>query len=375
MAIKILVVMGTRPEAIKMAPVIKNLRLRSDVFETHVCVTAQHRSMLDQVLDFFEIAVDTDLDIMQHQQTLAALSSRILEGVTAVIESFEPDYVLVHGDTSTAMMSSIASFYQQKKIVHIEAGLRTYDIYSPFPEEANRQIISKLATLHAAPTETCFNVLVTEGLDKERIAITGNTVIDALFLGLKIIAERPSKRLIDFKKTIGDKRVILVTAHRRENLGKGIGQICDALKQIALQNPEILIVFPVHLNPKVKKPVHSLLGELENILLIEPLEYERFIWLMQRSIFIITDSGGIQEEAPSLNKPVIVMRKFTERQEAVDCGAVVLVGSDTFQIVKVATELLRNKTYHSQMAAAINPYGDGTAAIQILNFIEQHHGI
>ncbi len=367
--------MGTRPEAIKMAPVIKNLRLRSDVFETHVCVTAQHRSMLDQVLDFFEIAVDTDLDIMQHQQTLAALSSRILEGVTAVIESFEPDYVLVHGDTSTAMMSSIASFYQQKKIVHIEAGLRTYDIYSPFPEEANRQIISKLATLHAAPTETCFNVLVTEGLDKERIAITGNTVIDALFLGLKIIAERPSKRLIDFKKTIGDKRVILVTAHRRENLGKGIGQICDALKQIALQNPEILIVFPVHLNPKVKKPVHSLLGELENILLIEPLEYERFIWLMQRSIFIITDSGGIQEEAPSLNKPVIVMRKFTERQEAVDCGAVVLVGSDTFQIVKVATELLRNKTYHSQMAAAINPYGDGTAAIQILNFIEQHHGI
>jgi UDP-N-acetylglucosamine 2-epimerase (non-hydrolysing) len=366
---KILVVIGTRPEAIKMAPLIKGFQAQPDLFDLHVCVTAQHRQMLDQVMNFFGLTPDSDLDLMEPNQSLSDLSSRLMNGITTIINGFNPDYVFVHGDTSTAMIAALSSFYAQKKIVHIEAGLRTHNIYSPFPEEANRQIISRLASLHMAPTGRSQQELLDEKIDKEAITVTGNTVIDALFLGLKIIKESPSQKLLDFKKYIGDSRVILVTSHRRENQGAGIFEICKALKTIAQEFPDFNIVFPVHLNPKILKPVHKELTGIDNIILLEPLDYELFLWMMQRSYLIITDSGGIQEEAPSLNKPVIVIREFTERQEAVDSGAVLLVGNDKDRIVEETSKLIINKSHYDKMASAVNPYGDGKAVSQIIDII------
>ena len=366
---KILVVIGTRPEAIKMAPLIKGFKAQPDLFNLHVCITAQHRQMLDQVMDFFDLIPDSDLNLMKPNQSLAALSSRIMDGVSTIIKGFDPDYVFVHGDTSTAMVAALASFYAQKKIVHIEAGLRTHNIYSPFPEEANRQIISRLASLHMAPTKQSQQELLDEKIDKQVIAVTGNTVIDALFLGLKIVEESPSQRLLDFKKTIGNSKVILVTTHRRENQGVGILEICCALKAIAQEFPDFSIIFPVHLNPKILKPVHQELKGINNITLLEPLDYELFIWIMKRSFLIITDSGGIQEEAPSLNKPVIVMREYTERQEAVESGAVLLVGNNKDRIVEETRKLIINKSHYDRMASASNPYGDGKAVAKILDII------
>ncbi len=366
---KILIVIGTRPEAIKMAPLIKEFQSKPELFNFHLCVTAQHRQMLDQVMDFFDLKADSDLDLMKPNQSLSSLSSRLMNGVTDVINDFDPDYVFVHGDTSTAMIAALASFYAQKKIVHIEAGLRTHNIYSPFPEEANRQIISRLATLHMAPTMQSRKELIDEKVDEQAIAVTGNTVIDALFLGLKIVEESPSEKLLDFKKYIGDSEVILVTSHRRENQGVGIIEICGALKAIAKEFPNYNIIFPVHLNPKILTPVHKELEGIDNIKLIEPLDYELFIWIMKRSYLIITDSGGIQEEAPSLNKPVIVMREFTERQEAVDSGAVVLVGNDKERIVNETRNLILNKSHYDIMASAVNPYGDGKAVSQIIEIL------
>lgn len=371
---KILVVIGTRPEAIKMAPLIKGFKAQPDFFDLHLCLTAQHRQMLDQVMDFFELKPDSDLNLMRPNQSLSDLSSRLMDGITTVIKDFNPDYVFVHGDTSTAMITALSSFYAQKKIVHIEAGLRTHNIYSPFPEEANRQIISRLATLHMAPTMQSQQELLDEKILSTNIAVTGNTVIDALFLGLKIVEETPSKRLQNFKKTIGDSKVILVTSHRRENQGAGILEICKALKIIALEFPDIQIIFPVHLNPRILGPVHRELENIDNITLLEPLDYELFIWMMKRSYLIITDSGGIQEEAPSLNKPVIVMREFTERQEAVNSGAVVLVGNDKEKIVAQTRNLIKNKNDYDSMAAAANPYGDGNAVSKIIDVIKSHNG-
>lgn len=370
---KILVVIGTRPEAIKMAPLIKGFKARLDLFDVHVCVTAQHRQMLDQVMGFFDLTPDSDLDLMKPNQSLSALSSRLMDGVSTIINGFNPDYVFVHGDTSTAMIAALASFYAQKKIVHIEAGLRTHNIYSPFPEEANRQIISRLASLHMAPTVQSRQELLDEKIHKQAIAVTGNTVIDALFLGLKIVEESPSQRLLDFKNSIGVSQVILVTSHRRENQGAGILEICKALKTIAAEFPDFNIVFPVHLNPKILKPVHQELQGIDNITLLEPLDYELFIWMMQRSYLIITDSGGIQEEAPSLNKPVIVMREFTERQEAVESGAVLLVGNNKDRIVAETRKLITNKSHYDKMASALNPYGNGKAVAQIIDIISSQN--
>ncbi|WOI23099.1 non-hydrolyzing UDP-N-acetylglucosamine 2-epimerase [Nonlabens ulvanivorans] len=371
---KILIVIGTRPEAIKMAPVVKTFLNLPNEFDTHLCVTGQHRQMLDQVLDFFNLIPDTDLNVMQPNQSLSTLSSRLMDGITSVINSFNPDFVFVHGDTSTAMIAALCSFYLQKKIVHIEAGLRTYNINSPFPEEANRQIISRLASLHIAPTLNCKMALIEEKIPKKNIIVTGNTVIDALFLGLKIVENSPSRKLLEFKREIKNSKVILVTSHRRENQGLGILEICKALKIIANDFPEFQIIFPVHLNPKILTPVYEELSGLDNITLLEPLDYELFIWMMKRSFLIITDSGGIQEEAPSLNKPVIVMRDITERQEAVESGAVVLVGNKKERIVNEVRKLINNKDYYDKMASALNPYGNGNAVSEIIDLIRELDG-
>lgn len=370
---KILIVIGTRPEAIKMAPLIKGFLAQPDYFDLHLCLTAQHREMLDQVMHFFDLKSDSDLNLMRPDQSLTTLSSKLMEGISSVIDSFNPDYVFVHGDTTTAMVAALSSFYSQKKIVHVEAGLRTHNIYSPFPEEANRQIISRLASLHMAPTVRCQKELLDENIEVPAITVTGNTVIDALFLGLKIVEDSPSQKLLDFKKTISDGKVILVTSHRRENQGDGILNICRALKIIAKESRDTQIIFPVHLNPNILKPVHKELEGIKNIKLLKPLDYELFIWIMQRSYLIITDSGGIQEEAPSLNKPVIVMREFTERQEAVESGAVVLVGNDKERIVKETRRLINDKDHYDKMAAAMNPYGDGNAVDKIIKVIKSHY--
>lgn len=369
---KILVVIGTRPEAIKMAPLIKGFLAQPDLFDLHLCLTAQHREMLDQVMHFFNLKPDSDLDLMQPNQSLSSLSSRLLDGITDVINKFEPDYVFVHGDTTTAMITALSSFYLQKKIVHIEAGLRTHNINSPFPEEANRQIISRLVTLHMAPTEQSRQELLEEKISKQSITVTGNTVIDSLLLGLKIVKESPSNRLQAFKKAIGEAPVILVTSHRRENHGVGILEICKALKSIAQEFPRFQIIFPVHLNPRILEPVYEELEGIDNIKLLEPLDYELFLWMMQRSYLIITDSGGIQEEAPSLNIPVIVIREFTERQEAVESGAVLLVGNDKNRIIEETRKLINNKSHYNKMASAINPYGDGQAVVKIIDVISSY---
>lgn len=371
---RILIVFGTRPEAIKMAPLIREFQKYSD-FCVKVCVTAQHRQMLDQVLEIFNISSDYDLDIMQPNQDLFDLSSRILLKIRDVLDDFYPDIVFVHGDTTTASISALASFYKQIKIAHVEAGLRTWEIYSPFPEEVNRQLVGILANYHFAPTNLSKDNLLKENKKLENIVVTGNTVIDALFLLLDIIKKDPTfknKILQSLKLKYNpehNRKIILVTGHRRENFGLGFINICEALKILAQNNPNIDIVYPVHLNPNVQKPVKELLSNVDNVYLIAPLEYDEFVYLMDRSYFIITDSGGIQEEAPSLGKPVLVMRDTTERPEAISSGSVKLVGTDKEKIVSNAQELLDSIEIYKQMSQSYNPYGDGSACAKIVEFV------
>ena len=376
--VKILVVFGTRPEAIKMAPVIRAL---DDNFVVKICVTAQHRQMLDQVLELFEITPDYDLDIMQPGQDLFDITCNVLSGVKKVLQIEEPDIVLVHGDTTTSMATAMAAFYLKIPVGHVEAGLRTYDINSPFPEEFNRQITSRIATLHFAPTKISRQNLLDEKVLDDQIYVTGNTVIDAL---LSMVEKA---RIIDFSDTLLKRipflkqeksdipRIILVTGHRRENFGLGFEEICHALSVVANENPDIQIIYPVHLNPNVRKPVNRILSNLNNVHLIEPMEYLSFIKLMDLSYLILTDSGGIQEEAPSLGKPVLVMRDTTERPEAVESGTVKLVGTNKNEIVKMVNKLLTDSNFYMQMSLAHNPYGDGKAGSIICDILENRGAV
>nr|WP_315156029.1 UDP-N-acetylglucosamine 2-epimerase (non-hydrolyzing) [uncultured Flavobacterium sp.] len=370
--IKNLIVFGTRPEAIKMAPLVKEFKKYTELFDTRVCVTAQHREMLDQVLDFFEIIPDYDLDLMKPNQNLYSLTSDIILGLKSLLEDFRPDYVYVHGDTTTTMATSIAAFYSGAKVCHVEAGLRTHNKLSPFPEEINRQITGRIADVHFAPTLTSKNNLLQENVAESTVVITGNTVIDALLESAYRVQEIKNEE-IDFLKNEIDfsKRIILVTGHRRENHGDGFINICAALKEIALENPNVQIIYPVHLNPNVQGPVYELLGDVTNIKLINPLAYPAFVWLMNQSTLIITDSGGVQEEAPSLGKPVLVMRDTTERPEAVEAGTVILVGTDKKRIIEECNSLLNNQEQYEQMSALHNPYGDGKACERIVNYIKE----
>jgi len=368
---KILIVFGTRPEAIKMAPVVKEFMKHRDVFETRVCVTAQHREMLDQVLDLFDIKPEYDLNIMKPGQDLFDITSNVLSGIKSVIEEFNPDVLMVHGDTTTTFTASLAAFYKKIKIAHVEAGLRTYNLDAPWPEEANRQLTGRLADYHFAPTESAAENLINEGKSRDSIFITGNTVIDALYRVFeKNRKESKEEDLVDlifnYGYKISERDIILVTGHRRENFGQGFLNICNALKEIADRRPDIDIVYPVHLNPNVRKVVYDILSDSENIYLIEPLDYRPFTYLMSGSKLVLTDSGGIQEEAPSLGKPVLVMRDTTERPEAVEAGTVKLVGTDKDKIIEFVTKLLEDNAFYEKMSKAHNPYGDGKAAERIV---------
>lgn len=372
--IKNLIIFGTRPEAIKMAPLVRAFQKNKDQFDTRVCVTAQHREMLDQVLAFFEITPDYDLDLMKPNQNLYTLTSDILLGLKPILEEFQPDYVYVHGDTTTTMASSIAAFYAGAKVCHIEAGLRTDNKWSPFPEEINRQLTGRIADFHFAPTEQAKQNLLNENIPESTILVTGNTVIDALLESTSRVEKMDNPEIENLKSFIDPtKKIILVTGHRRENHGQRFIAICEALKAIAQTNTEAQIIYPVHLNPKVQQPVYELLGELENIHLIAPLSYPAFVWLMNKSYLIITDSGGIQEEAPSLGKPVLVMRETTERPEALAAGTVILVGSDKEKIILECNRLLQDKEKYNQMSALHNPYGEGKASDAILEFMKSRN--
>lgn len=372
---KVLIVFGTRPEAIKMAPLVLGLK-NDEFFDVKVCVTAQHREMLDQVLDFFQIQPDYDLNIMQTGQTLHGLTAKLLEATKPIFDEFRPDFVFVHGDTTTTMATSLAAFYSGVKICHVEAGLRTYNIYSPFPEEINRRFTGLLTNYHFAPTLTARKHLLAEGVKPETICVTGNTVIDALFESVEKVESGFSSEEITFLKSIlhADKDLVLVTGHRRENHGQGFENICEALSEISkLDN--VQIIYPVHLNPNVKDVVYEKLSGYDNIKLISPLSYPSFIWLMNRSKLILTDSGGVQEEAPSLGKPVLVMRDTTERPEAVDAGTVILVGTDKEKIYTNCKKLLEDKEHYKTMSMLQNPYGDGKATERILEFMKQQVNI
>lgn len=369
--LKVLSIFGTRPEAIKMAPVIKELEKFPGQVVSRVCVTAQHRQMLDQVLNLFSIQPDYDLDIMKPGQDLYDVTCNVLQGLKPVLAHERPDIVLVHGDTTTTIAASIASYYSRIKVGHVEAGLRTGNKYFPFPEEMNRRVTGLLADLHFAPTEASGENLVREGIDVGSIFVTGNTVVDALLSVSARIdndAELSNRLAGDFSFLSPNKRLILVTGHRRENFGAGFESICTALADIARAHPDIQILYPVHLNPNVQEPVRRILGcgEIGNVHLIEPVDYLPFIYLMKRSFLIITDSGGVQEEAPSLGKPVLVMRDTTERPEAVQAGTVKLVGTDRSVIVQETNELLTNGKAYEMMSLAHNPYGDGKAAQRIV---------
>lgn len=368
---RVLLVFGTRPEAIKMAPLVKVLQQDTEHFETKVCVTAQHRQMLDQVLEVFGIVPEYDLNIMAPGQDLYDITSKVLLGLRDVLKDFAPDVVLVHGDTTTSMAAGLAAFYQQIKVGHVEAGLRTYDMLSPWPEEMNRQVTDRLCHYYFAPTRQSEENLLRENINKSRIFVTGNTVIDALLMAVDIIGRSPVKQqeLHEVLKGKGyavtDREYILVTGHRRENFGEGFLHICKAIKEIAFQHSEMDIIYPVHLNPNVQKPVYELLSGLSNVYLIDPLDYLPFIYAMQHSKLLLTDSGGVQEEAPSLGKPVLVMRDTTERPEAVTAGTVKLVGTDCNTIISNVNELLRNKELYRMMSETHNPYGDGHACERI----------
>lgn len=375
---KILIVFGTRPEAIKMAPLVKEFKKHS-VFKLKVCVTAQHREMLDQVLASFIIVPDYDLNIMKQGQDLHDITANVLYGVREVLKEFNPDIVFVHGDTTTTLSASLASYYEKIPVAHVEAGLRTGNIYSPWPEEINRKLTSNIAAYHFAPTRTSKNNLLAENVPEPNILVTGNTVIDSLIQTINkidndtILQEKLESNIgldsLSILNSNENKKIILVTGHRRENFGQGFLNICEALKQIAVKNKKCEIVYPVHLNPNVKVPVHNILNGISNIHLINPLDYEPFVYLMSKSYIILTDSGGIQEEAPSLGKPVLVMRNTTERPEAVDSGVVKLVGTDTSKIVNEVEDLLSKKEYYNSMSKAENPYGDGKACERIVDFL------
>jgi UDP-N-acetylglucosamine 2-epimerase (non-hydrolysing) len=372
--VKVLTVFGTRPEAIKMAPLVHALAQDSEI-DARLCVTAQHREMLDQVLQLFAIVPDYDLNIMSPGQGLTEITSRILEGLKAVFAEFKPDVVLVHGDTTTTFAASLAAFYHRIPVGHVEAGLRTGDLYSPWPEEANRTLTGHLATWHFTPTENARQNLLKENLRGDRMFVTGNSVIDALFwvrdrvLGDAGLREGLASR---YPFLDSDKKMILVTGHRRESFGGGFERICSALAEIARLHPDVQIVYPVHLNPNVSEPVNRILSGIDNIFLIEPQEYLPFVWLMVRSWLILTDSGGIQEEAPSLGKPVLVMRETTERPEAVAAGTVKLVGTDVQKIVGEATRLLTDEDAYQSMSRAHNPYGDGLACERIVQALKNN---
>ena len=373
MTTKVLTVFGTRPEAIKMAPLCHVLSANSGEFENVVCVTAQHREMLDQALKVFEIKPDIDLGIMKAGQDLFDVTLSVLSKMKNVIASEKPDLVLVHGDTTTAMASALAAFYSNVPVGHVEAGLRTYDVLSPFPEEFNRQTVGRISKWHFAPTETSKGNLIKEGVSSERIFVTGNTVIDALFLVLNRI-EADAELAVRVRSEIDNccnfdwtgTRFILVTGHRRENFGDGFLQICEAIRVLAERYPALHFVYPVHLNPNVRQPVQLLLQASPNVHLVEPLDYEPFVLLLKHCWAVLTDSGGIQEEAPSLGKPVLVMREFTERPEAVDAGTVKLVGADCKKIIEKVSELVDQPQLYAEMSKAHNPYGDGLACTRIL---------
>lgn len=368
---RVLVVFGTRPEAIKMAPVILALRNAGDAIDCRVCVTAQHREMLDQVLSFFEIEPEWDLDLMQANQDISDITSRILLGMRSILREWKPDLMLVHGDTSTTFASALAAFYERIPVGHVEAGLRTGNRYAPWPEELNRKMVGALANLHFAPTESSRKNLLKEGVSDDSIYVTGNTVIDALLSVVKLTREDESTRSRlskDFQFIDSGTRLIVVTGHRRENFGKGLDSVCKALARLA-RRPDISIVYPLHPNPNVQKPVREILGGVSRVHLIEPLDYISFVGLLDRAYIILTDSGGIQEEAPSLGKPVLVMRDVTERPEAVDAGTVRLVGTNESCIVDEVERLLDDSFAYESMRRAHNPYGDGFASQRIVKEI------
>ena len=365
----IMLVFGTRPEAIKMAPLVKEFQKYPEEFKTIVCVTGQHREMLDQVLHIFEIVPDYDLNIMKQGQDLYDVTARVLTGMRDVLKEAQPDVVLVHGDTTTSTAAALAAFYQQIPVGHVEAGLRTHNIYSPWPEEMNRQITGRIATYHFAPTPLSKKNLLAEGVKEEHIHVTGNTVIDAV---LDAELENLLKQAgYDINRLAGGKKLVLITGHRRENFGDGFINMCTAIKDLTKKYPEVDFVYPMHLNPNVRKPIHEVFGEdlsnLGNMFFIEPLEYLSFVYLMEKSTIVLTDSGGIQEEAPGLGKPVLVMRDTTERPEALEAGTVKLVGTNYDKIISEVSVLLDNKTYYDQMSQAVNPYGDGKACQRIVN--------
>lgn len=381
---KIMLVFGTRPEAIKMAPLVKAFQAKNDEFETIVCVTGQHREMLDQVLHLFGIKPDFDLNIMKQGQDLYDITSRVLLGMRDVFKVCKPDILFVHGDTTTSTAAALAGFYQQIPVAHVEAGLRTNDIYSPWPEEMNRQITGRIATYNLSPTQLSRQNLLKENVDENKITVTGNTVIDALhWVTAKIKSDKKlddnlsldlKSKGYDTKRLVGNRRLILITGHRRENFGDGFLHICHAIQDLAKKFPEVDFVYPMHLNPNVRKPIHQVFGEdlnnLGNIFFIEPLEYLPFVFLMEKSDIVLTDSGGIQEEAPGLGKPVLVMRNTTERPEAVDAGTVKLVGTDYDAIVDNVSKLLTDRNLYNKMSKATNPYGDGKACERIIRYIE-----
>ena len=378
---KVLTVFGTRPEAIKMAPLVKKLE-KERVFESKICVTAQHREMLDQVLALFDIQPNYDLNIMKPNQDLYDITSDILQGIKKILEDFKPDLILVHGDTTTTFATTLAAFYKKIDIGHVEAGLRTGNIYSPWPEEANRKLTGALAKYHFAPTKTAKENLLKEGIKEENIIITGNTVIDALFLALEKVKQdenleqqiitQINSQINNSEFSILHSQFVLITGHRRENFGEGFINICEAIKDLAIKYPEVNFIYPVHLNPNVRKPVNEILSRLDNVFLIEPLDYLPFIYLMSKSYLILTDSGGIQEEAPSLGKPVLVMRNTTERPEAVEAGTVKLVGTDKEKIIREVSKLIEDKNEYDKMSKAINPYGDGKASQKIIKFLREN---
>lgn len=380
----VMLVFGTRPEAIKMAPLVKEFQKHPDKFKTTVCVTGQHRQMLDQVLEIFGITPDYDLNIMKQGQDLYDVTARVLTGMRSVLDEARPDLVLVHGDTTTSTAAALAAFYKQIPVGHVEAGLRTHNIYSPWPEEMNRQITGRIASWHFAPTPLSRSNLTTEAVPEERILVTGNTVIDALHIVVDRIRNdsgladglKESLRLAgyDTERTVAGHRLVLITGHRRENFGEGFLNICRAIKALSEKYPEVDFVYPMHLNPNVRRPIHEVFGQelsgLGNMFFIEPLEYLSFVFLMEKSYIVLTDSGGIQEEAPGLGKPVLVMRDTTERPEALEAGTVRLVGTDCGRIASEVSSLMDSPEAYTRMSRAVNPYGDGRACPRIAEFID-----
>ena len=381
-----MLVFGTRPEAIKMAPLVKEFQKHPDKFKTTVCVTGQHREMLDQVLHIFDIKPDFDLNIMKQGQDLYDVTARVLTGMRDVLAEAKPDVVLVHGDTTTSTAAALASFYQQIPVGHVEAGLRTHNIYSPWPEEMNRQITGRIATFNFAPTQLSRENLIKENISEENIFVTGNSVIDALYMVVEKI--RTNKDLsnhlneelrqagYDINRLKDGKKLVLITGHRRENFGDGFISMCRAIKTLSEKYPEVDFIYPMHLNPNVRKPIHEVFGDnlsnLNNMFFVEPLEYLAFVALMEKSTIVLTDSGGIQEEAPGLGKPVLVMRDTTERPEALTAGTVKLVGTDYNRIVSEVSNLLDDQDYYDNMSKSVNPYGDGKACQRIVSILEQH---